>query len=62
MSLNRPLLEYFVLAESEGDVLMEIDLPFWVYPEDVDVRFLPDSLQVSVRNELRLSRTYWQPR
>lgn len=49
-------------AESEGDAVMEIHLPFWVFPQDVDVRFTSNSLHVSVRNELRLRRTYWQPR
>lgn len=49
-------------AESDADVLLEVDLPFWICPEDVTVRILPDRMLVSVRNELSLCRTYWQNR
>ena len=47
-------------AESDTDVLLEVDLPFWIYPDDVSVRILPDQLHITVRNELSLTRTYWQ--
>ena len=44
------------------DVLLEVDVPFWICPEDVTVRIMPDRLHVSVRNELSLCRTYWHNR
>ena len=43
-------------------MLLEVDLPFWIYPEDVDVQILPDRLRITIRNELSLTRAYWQNR
>lgn len=42
--------------------MIDITLPFWIFPEDVSVQILEDSLRVSVRNELSLHRTYWKNR
>ena len=47
-------------AESDNDVLLEVDLPFWIHPEDITVAILLDRLRIAVCNELDLTRVYWQ--
>lgn len=49
-------------ADTESDVLLEVELPFWIDPEDVNVRFTENELVASVRNTLNLRRTYWRNR
>ena len=46
-------------AESDADVMLEVELPFWIEAEDVRVQIAPDSLHVGVRNELNLQRSCW---
>ncbi|KAI7845861.1 hypothetical protein COHA_000595 [Chlorella ohadii] len=50
----------YTLSETQDDVIMEIELPFWIDPEDVSVRFGERELAVAVRNTLHLRRTYWR--
>jgi len=51
-----------VITESEGDVMLEFELPFWIEEGDVDVQITETSLTVAVRNELDFQRTYWRNR
>ncbi|PSC71468.1 heat shock [Micractinium conductrix] len=48
------------LTETEDDVLLELELPFWIDAEDCRVEFGERQLSVDVRNTLRLERTYWR--
>ncbi|KAL4457675.1 hypothetical protein ABPG75_012540 [Micractinium tetrahymenae] len=50
----------YTLSETEDDVLLELELPFWIEREDVAVDFGHDRLRVGVRNTLQLARTYWR--
>ena len=47
-------------AETADDVLVEVELPFWIDAEDVCVRFGEARLEVEVHNTMRLHRTYWR--
>lgn len=47
-------------AETEGEVLLEAELPFWTEQGDVAVRFGQAQLEVAVRNGLHLRRTFWR--
>ena len=49
-------------ADSGSDILMEIPVPFYIDASDVHVDIGAERLQVSVRNTLAFSRTYWRPR
>ena len=61
--LNSPCIEReFVTADSGNDILMEIPVPFYIDASDVHVNIGVDRLQVSVRNTLAFSRTYWKHR
>lgn len=56
-----PLLTRTLLhPETEGEVLLEAELPFWTEPCDVSVTFGERQLAVDVRNGLQLRRTYWR--
>lgn len=57
-----PQLQCGADAESEGDVMLEFELPFWIEEGDVDVQITETSLTVAVRNELDFQRTYWRNR
>lgn len=49
-------------AETDDDVTMEIELPFWIDAADVRVHITDTQLQVDVRNTLSLQRVYWRNR
>lgn len=49
-------------AETQDDVLLELELPFWIEREDVAVEFGREQLRVGVHNTLQLMRTYWRDR
>jgi hypothetical protein len=42
--------------------MVQIELPFWIDTEDVNVEFGSTVLQVEVRNTLTVQRTYWRNR
>ena len=50
------------VAETDDDVTMEIELPFWIDAADVRVHISDTQLQVDVRNTLSLQRVYWRNR
>jgi len=50
----------YTLYDGEEDVVLHMELPFWIDPEDVYVRFGEEELEVHVRNTLHLRRTYWR--
>ena len=49
-------------AETNDDVLLEVQVPFWIEASDVHVDIGEQQLQVSVRNTLCFCRTYWTNR
>ena len=49
-------------AESAEDVLLELQVPFWIGADDVHVDIGEQQLHVSVRNTFCFSRTYWTSR
>ena len=55
--LSGPL---FACSESNDDVVMELDMPFWTDPEDVSVDIKDCDVSVHVRGSLDLRRTYWR--
>jgi len=50
----------YKLLETNEDVTMEIQLPFWIDKEDCFVEITPRFVHVRVRNEVELFRTYWR--
>lgn len=55
----RALQQPYALRESDDDVTLEIPLPFWTEPADVDVQVDDRGLEVSVRGALFLKRTFY---
>ena len=49
-------------AETDSEVMLEFELPFWIEEEDVDVRITDTGLTICVQNELSFQRTYWRNR
>lgn len=49
-------------AESQDDVQLEIQVPFWIDGSDVHVAIGEHQLHVGVRNTICFSRTYWTSR
>lgn len=49
-------------AESEEDVQLELQVPFWIDASDVHIDIEEHQLRVSVRNTFCFSRTYWTSR
>ena len=49
-------------AETDNDVMMDIELPFWIEPSDVRVGITPLGVSIEVRNTLSIQRTYWRNR
>lgn len=49
-------------AESEEDVQLELQVPFWIDANDVHIDIEEHQLRVSVRNTFCFSRTYWTSR
>ena len=47
------------LAEMEDEVVLDIEVPFWIESEDVKVVFRPHGLSVVVRNAASIEREYW---
>jgi len=51
----------YSLHESDEDVVMEFELPFWIYAEDIDVKVTDADVSVKVRGEIgNLRRTFWK--
>lgn len=53
----RPPYEQF---DSDDDVLLNFELPFWIETEDVLVHITGHGIDVEVRNELSVKRTFWR--
>ena len=49
-------------AETDDDVTMELELPFWTDAGDVRVTITSCGVSVEVRNTLSIQRTYWRNR
>jgi hypothetical protein len=43
-------------------VIVEVELPFWIDNDDIQVSIGERQLDVTVRNTLHLRRTYWYNR
>jgi len=52
----------YTIAEDKDNVILEVELPFWIEAEDVDVSIGSHHLLVRVKNQLSLSKTYWRNR
>ena len=50
----------YSLFEGEEEVLVQVELPFWIDPGDVLVDIDERRLRVEVKNTLRLERRYWR--
>ena len=50
----------YALHETDEDVLLQIELPFWIDPEDVRVDIGEVDVTVEVRNAYSLKRRYWR--
>jgi len=53
----QPAYEQF---DSEDDVLLSFEVPFWIDVEDVRVEITEEGIEVEVRNELLVKRTFWR--
>lgn len=56
----RSLEPPYRLIENADDVIFELDVPFWIDAEDVDVRITDRHLTVRVRNEYDVRREFWR--
>lgn len=56
----RCLVPPYELYETDEDAMVQIELPFWIDPEDVKVDVGDRELSVQVRNTLNLRRHYWR--
>jgi hypothetical protein len=52
----------YILTETEDDVILEMNLPFWIDASDVRVDVTETDLTIDVRNTVHLHRTYWRNR
>lgn len=50
------------VAETDSEVTLEFELPFWIEEDDVLVDISSTQLSVTVRNELSFQRSYWRNR
>lgn len=50
----------YSLLETESDVILQIELPFWIDANDVKVGFGEEEIDITVRNNLYLRRRYWR--
>ena len=50
----------YSVFEAEEEVVVQIELPFWIDADDVRVEVGPAALGVHVRNTLALRRAYWR--
>lgn len=53
----KPIYE---LKESNNEVIMEFELPFWIESEDVGVNITPYGVHVKVAGEFDVKRTFWK--
>lgn len=56
----RCMVQPYTLFESDDDVSLHFELPFWIDPEDVMVKFTEHQVRVHVRNTMDVRRTYWR--
>ena len=52
-------ISWFGHAESQDDVQLEMQVPFWIDSSDVHIDIGEQQLRVSVRNTFCFFRTYW---
>lgn len=62
VDLGQIFHDCFFAAESADDVLLEIQVPFWIDADDVRVDIGEQQLHVYVRNTYCFCRTYWTNR
>ena len=48
------------MTETEEEVILEFELPFWIDKDDCRVSIDSEKIRVRVRGEINLSRTYWR--
>lgn len=47
-------------AEMDDEVVLEVELPFWTEPQDVDVTIDSGSIKIDVRTSYYIERTFWK--
>lgn len=57
---SRGLVPPYEIYEGDDDVILQIELPFWIDDNDVRVRIDEHQLVVNVRGSLHFHRTYWR--
>ena len=50
------------VAETDSEVTLEFELPFWIDEDDLQVDISSTQLNILVRNELSYQRSYWRNR
>ena len=50
----------YELKESNSEVLMEFELPFWIDSEDVGVNITPMGIRIKVGGEFDVERMFWK--
>ena len=56
----RSLVPAYDLYEGEDDVILQIEVPFWIDPDDVSVEIDELGIDVKVRNDASVKRTFWR--
>ena len=57
MRCMKPL---YTLTESNKEVVMEFELPFWKESDDVTVEITNEFIHVKVMGEFDMKREFWQ--
>lgn len=56
----RSLKPPYEMIETVDDAILQIELPFWIDPEDVMIDINSEGISANVRGSLQLRRTYWR--
>ena len=56
----RCLKQPYIMTETEEEVILEFELPFWIDKDDCKVEIGTEKLIVKVRGEVNVCRTYWR--
>eukprot|EP00889_Picochlorum_renovo_P000169 jgi/Picre1/27199/NNA_000168.t1 len=57
---SRCLVPAYDMYEGEDDVILQIELPFWIEPEDVAVDITEHGIDVMVKNCAHVARQFWR--
>lgn len=57
---SRCLVPPYDMYEGEDDVILQIEIPFWIEPEDVAVEITEHEIDVMVKNCRHVARQFWR--